>query len=195
MQEIRTNESETAFYTLWRVEEFPFMERTKSEAGLKINGIRKIHQLTLNIEGIRDKKLSCMSCEVSALCQSCQKQKVKFNAEKIKNVLDFAGGAKESEESDEETPIHDLENTEDGDDHFDIEALSNNEEECEKDLDVGDVVWVWFNRRWVASKIVTLSDIPSSSLSRQLKSNSGSTSLVKGGIQSRNNWVEGQFFL
>ena len=120
MRETRDKESETAFYSLWRVEEFPFMERTKSEAGLKINGIRKVHQLSLDSQGIRDKKLSCLNCGVSSLCLSCKQQKLKFTKEKIKNVLSSAleerNTVDEPDESDEETQMEDAEGGAEADD-------------------------------------------------------------------------------
>ena len=160
------------------------MDRTKSEAGLKINGIRKVHQLSLVKEGIREKKLSCMICGVDSLCFSCKTQKLKFTAEKIKDVLESdKKEIGEHEDSDEEPVIENVGNSEE-EEHDTCEFNGEDEQdtgarEDEQDLSVGDVVWVLYNRRWTAGKIVTLSDIPDTSLSRQLKSNSGSTSLVK----------------
>ena len=177
MRETRDKESETAFYRLWRVEEFPFLIRSKSESGLKIKGIRKIHQLSLTHDGIRSKKLSCMDCSATSLCNPCKKEKLIFSAEKIKNVLKSAAVENKDDdqafESDEETPVTVME-TED--------EVDDSEDDTEQDdvtLAPGDIVWVHFNKRWTAAKIVTLSDIPNASLSRQLKSNSSSTSLVK----------------
>ena len=181
MRETRDKESETAFYSLWRVEEFPFLERTKSEAGLKINGIRKIHQLSLDSQGIRDKKLSCLNCGVSSLCLPCKQQKLKFTMDKIKNVLASAqednNKVGEPDESDEETPMEEVEGGEEADhsEQVDDEHVRDDQQ----DIGLGDIVWVLFNRRWTAAKIVALSDIPDAALSRQLRSNSNSTSLVK----------------
>ena len=168
------------------MEEFPFLERAKSEAGLKINGIRKMHQLSLDMEGIREKKLSCMSCDVSSLCLTCKEQKLKFKSEKIKNVLgtvvrEAERDSNDQAESDEEAPMQGVETSdgvEAGDNVDNVEEVDQDQED-QKDVGLGDIVWVLFNRRWVAGKIVSLGDIPNSSLSWQLKSFSDSTSLVK----------------
>lgn len=114
-RENRARESETSVYSLWRVEEFAFLQRSKSEAGLKINGIRKIHQLSLTSEGIRARKLSCMDCGSTSLCLNCKQQKLIFTADKIKLVLDSSKENDIDEESDEEIPLEGPENMEDDD--------------------------------------------------------------------------------
>ena len=80
-------------------------------------------------------------------------------------------------ESDEEAPVaEDLVDASEEDHEGDEEQDKEQEEHL---LSPGDIVWVKFNRRWTAARIVTLSDIPNTSLSRQLKSNNLTTSLVR----------------
>ena len=177
-RETRDNESETLVYQLWRVEEFPFLKRSKSEAGLKINGIRKIHQLSLTSEGIRSRKLSCMDCPASSLCLACKQQKIIFSAEKIKTVIVASAAEDDSDESDEEA-IVDIEQGENEEGGYEDSGDESGDVAEGHDLGPGDIVWVFFNKRWIAGKIVSLSDITSTALTRQLKSNSTSTSLVK----------------
>ena len=113
-----------------------------------------------------------MECPASSLCSTCKQQKIIFSAEKIKTVLGVSA-VENDDESDEATvDIEQGENEESGDED------SGNVVEGQ-DLGPGDIVWVLFNKRWIAGKIVFLSDITSSALTRQLNSNSTSTSLVR----------------
>ena len=148
--------------------------------GLKIKGIRKIHQLSLTSEGIRSEKLSCLECPANKLCNTCKQKKLTFSAERIQNVLtvtEEVGDEQEDDESDEETPFEGYEEDQ-NDDHQEGDEEEGGDEE-DVILSPSDIVWVNFNRRWTAAKIVTLSDIPNISLTRQLKSNSSTTCLVK----------------
>ena len=154
---------------------------------MKINGIRKIHQLSLTSEGIRCQKLSCLDCPGDRLCDSCQQLNIKFSTDKIENML----GVKRAEitnnnndsDTDEEAPLEVTENIEDidfddhMDEHGDVEVGGGDGEDLV--LQPGDVVWLSFNKRWIAAKIITLADVPDSSLTRQLKSRNDSSSLVK----------------
>ena len=180
-RETRNKESETSVYKLWVVEEFPFLTRSKSEAGLKINGIRKIHQLSMTHEGIRSRKLSCMDCSASSLCPACRQQKVIFSSEKIRGVLGTFVEENSNEESDEEAMVDVNSSTNDQEEMATdvIEDEEDGDGTEEHDIEPGDVVWVLFNKRWIAGKIVSLSDISSAALTRQLKSSSASTSLVR----------------
>jgi hypothetical protein len=112
----------------------------------------------------------------------CHKLFLIFPAEKIKNLLDSIEEVTEDidDESDEEIAVNDA-NENSGDEESGDEESGDEEsgEDEEPDLSPGDIVLVLFNKRWTAEKIVSLNDIPNPALTRQLKSTSTSTSLVK----------------
>ena len=118
-----------------------------------------------------------MDCDANFLCSACKQQKLIFPSEKIKNLLDSIEEVTKDidDESDEEVEVH-HNNENSGDEESGEDDIGENEE---PDLCPGDIVWVLFNKRWTAARIVSLNDIPNTALSRQLKSNSTSTSLVK----------------
>ena len=119
-----------------------------------------------------------MNCAASSLCPGCKQQKIVFSAEKIKTVLGASAVENDIEESDEEATV-DIEQGENRDSGDEDSGDEDGDVAEGQDLGPGDIVWVQFNKRQIAGKKVSLSDITSTALTRQLKSNSTSTSLVK----------------
>ena len=69
-----TTES-TKNYKLWVVEEYPRFDRVEDSKGLKIIGIRQIHSLCLSSIGVIARKVSCLECGFSEICQDCSNLK------------------------------------------------------------------------------------------------------------------------
>ena len=98
----------------FHVEAFPAIDREQTPPAAVLAGIRQLHSLTKRADGtLLGKKLSCSSCTVSTVCESC----VIMKASKLK-LLDLdthtEGEIQDEQEVEFVATVTENENTEDG---------------------------------------------------------------------------------
>ena len=143
------------------VEEYGTFERTipKDRDKVKLNKIRKVHQVTFNGSSLTALPLSCLSCaRLQAQCDTCvllpptvpEMKLAKLLRKEIRIVQDVEGVEEEQEDG---MSIVAMPN--------DVLEQSDSEvEESSEEFEVGDIVWgLRYGKRQPAI-IVPLSEVP-----------------------------------
>ena len=148
-------------YEFTMVEEYGTFERTnpKDRDEVKLNGIRKVHQVTFNGSSLTALPLSCLSCaRLQAQCDTCvllpptvpEMKLARLLRKEMHIVQDVEGVEEEQEDG---MAIVSMPN--------DVLEQSDSEvEESSEELEVGDIVWgLRYGKRQPAI-IVPLSEVP-----------------------------------
>ena len=171
-----TTES-TKNYKLWVVEEYPRFDRVEDSKGLKIIGIRQIHSLCLSSIGVIARKVSCLECGFSEICQDCSNLKISIPRDTITELVSAGCDEEDGEEDELATPDFESDDEADIEDATEASDVETDIDE-ETEFEIGDVVWVMWHRRFYAAKIVSLADVPEQ-FHRQLKTSSSDYLIVK----------------
>ena len=152
-------------------------KRFKTTESTKNYKLWVVEELCLSSSGVIARKVSCLECGFSEICQDCSNLKISIPRDTITELVSAGCDEEDGEEDELATPDFESDDEADIEDATEASDVASDIDE-ETGFEIDDVVWAMWQISLYAAKIVSLADVPEQ-FHRQLKTSSSDYLIVK----------------